>query len=44
MNVKDIAESIADYLVENTEYITLLFKEKERDEIADLIYAEITEE
>lgn len=44
MDIDEIIEQIADYLIENSEDIISLLKEKERDELADLIYTEITEE
>lgn len=44
MDIGEITEQIADYLIENSEDIISLLKEKERDELVDLIYTEITEE
>ena len=44
MNIKEIAERIADYLIENTEYVISLLEEKNRNELTELIYTEITEE
>lgn len=44
MDIDEIIEQIVDYLIENSEDIISLLKEKERDELADLIYTEITEE
>lgn len=44
MDVDEIIEQIADYLIENSEDIISLLKEKERDELIDLFYTEITEE
>jgi len=44
IDIDEIIEQIADYLIENSEDIISLLKEKERDELADLIYTEITEE
>lgn len=44
MDIDEIIEQIADYLIENSEDIISLLKEKERDELVDLIYTEITEE
>ena len=44
MDIDEIIEQIADYLIENSEDIISLLEEKERNELADLIYTEITEE
>lgn len=44
MDIDEIIEQIVDYLIENSEDIISLLKEKERDELAGLIYTEITEE
>lgn len=44
MDIDEVIEQIVDYLIENSEDIISLLKEKERDELADLIYTEITEE
>lgn len=44
MDIDEIIEQIVDYLIENSEDIISLLEEKERNELADLIYTEITEE
>ena len=44
MNIKEIAEQIANYLIENTEYVISLLEEKNQNELVGLIYTEITEE
>lgn len=44
MDIDEIIEQIVDYLIENSEDIISLLEEKERNELADLTYTEITEE
>lgn len=44
MNAYEIAEVIAEYLVDNKELIITMIKDNDKESLQDEIYAELTEE
>ena len=44
MNAREIAEVIADYLIDNSEYMICIIKDRDEDELVDEIYTQLTEE
>lgn len=44
MNAYEIAEVIAEYLVDNKELVIAMIKDNDKETLQDEIYAELTEE
>lgn len=44
MNAREIAEVIADYLIDNSEYVICAIKSRDVEELVDEICTELTEE
>lgn len=44
MNAYEIAEAIAEYLVDNKDFTIAMIKDNDKETLQDEIYAELTEE